>query len=494
MGHLSSLFLTTLSTTVRLTVVLFIALLGLSQPVSAADPDLPVAVASPIAGIGFDDKPLFLPVQKNFQMAMLTAGSELGRTCGKMEAYGWRMGPSEQSRVDQIFNTAVDRFRGLGYEVEMQSPSSVSRDITLFTADSSKKHFMAMWSAGEIGLVMVLCETGSAHAPRTATKAGSSSPSVQTFLQQPAAETSKYSAGFTSPTTNHERFSPIGTWVGSYICDQGYTGGTLTISQLRGDNFEGTFRFYPTPKNPTVPPGSYAVSGQYDAGSQRILINPGRWLQRPANYYNTIIIGSFDPATKTLSAYFQGVNGCTSFEAKQTQAALHEKPMLHHRHAVKAKVKKTKAAVEKTESAKPAEMPSLTAPAASAPVAPVAPATPAMATPAAPVKPAEPVSDSKPVDAATPSVLPAATTAEPAAPSPAPVPAAPAASAPTPKAEAPFPPPDVPPLTVGAPTPGLSTGTAPVSSLPTPASATSVAKDISAPVGTSAPAAPAAAK
>ena len=103
--------------------------------------DLQLATASPLVGFTFDDKPLTLPVQRNFQMAMLTASSELGRSCGKMEAYGWRMNQSEQARVNQIFNSTVDRLRGLGYEVQAQAPSSVSRDITMFTADRSDGHF-----------------------------------------------------------------------------------------------------------------------------------------------------------------------------------------------------------------------------------------------------------------------------------------------------------------------------------------------------------------
>ena len=130
-----------------------VLLLGttLAMPVAQAA-DLPVAAGSPIAGIAFDDRPLMLPVQRNFQMAMLTAGSELGRTCGTMEAYGWRMEQGEQARVNQIFDNTVDRMRAQGFAVEAKAPTSVSRDITMFTADRPDKHMLFMWSAGEIGL------------------------------------------------------------------------------------------------------------------------------------------------------------------------------------------------------------------------------------------------------------------------------------------------------------------------------------------------------
>ena len=137
--------------------VLVVANLGVCAETRADD--LPRAAASPLSGVSFDDKPLMLPLQRNFQMAMLTAGSELGRSCGRMEAYGWRMSQTEQGRVNQIFNNTVDRLRLLGYQIEPQSLTSVSKDITLFTADRSDRHFMFLWSAGELGLVLNLCET-----------------------------------------------------------------------------------------------------------------------------------------------------------------------------------------------------------------------------------------------------------------------------------------------------------------------------------------------
>jgi hypothetical protein len=281
-------------------------------PVQAAD--LPMATASPLAGIGFDDRPLFLPVQRNFQMAMLTAGTEIGRSCGKMEAYGWRMSQSEQGRVNQIFNSSVDRLRGMGYVIEMQTPNSVSKDVTMFTADRSNKHLLFMWSAGEIGLVMTLCETGAPPMTKTATGV-SVWPSVQTFPQdvvQSKLDNNVRPASIGKP----EEFSPLGEWTGSYVCSQGYTGATLTISKIKGSDFQGDFHFFPTSKNKSVPEGRYAVYGQYDADSRRILINPGSWIQHPADFYNTIMVGSFDPLDQSFSAYFQGITGCTSFEAR----------------------------------------------------------------------------------------------------------------------------------------------------------------------------------
>ncbi|HEU0117991.1 MAG TPA: hypothetical protein VFR09_05100 [Alphaproteobacteria bacterium] len=441
--------------------------------------DLPLAATSPLVGFTFDDKPLTLPVQRNFQMAMLTASSELGRSCGKMESYGWRMNQSEQDRVNQIFNTTVDRLRGLGYEVQAQSPSSVSRDITMFTADRSDGHFIFMWSAGEIGLVMVLCQSsappGKPHANTLATTSPVQIFPQENFMQQtlpPPPDNKKQKIAAS-------RFTPVGNWYGSYTCAQGYTGATLQISNLRGEDFEGVFRFYPTPKNPYVPSGRYTVYGQYDRSSNRILINPGKWLERPKNYYNTVMVGSFDPVQHTFSAYFQGITGCTSFEAKNTD----ESPagMSGQLHKAKKKPKpKKKKVVKKAVEAAPVSTTSTTS--TTTTTTTTAPSTDAATgTPAGVASPAE-------VAPATPAVGTAAAPASNALPANAPqiVPAPPAVS-PDAAAPAGIQLPAPPPAATSVPAPPATT--APTSIAPAAPAATPAAAPAAAPAATPAPAA-----
>lgn len=309
----------------------FAALLVLNAAQAMAG-DLPIAPTSPIAGISFDDKPLKLPVQRNFQMAMLTASSELGRSCGRMEAYGWRMEGNEQERVNQLFNGTVDKLRAQGYVVESKTSSAVAKDVTLFSADRTDRHLIMLWSAGEIGLVMVLCETSAPLAPIAQDFAQGYEPPQPAVLpsQLPMASTVRASKRVSEEKPVqfsvggkpfYKNFSPVGGWIGNYTCSQGTTGATLRIDSVRGDQFTGTFSFYPTSKNPYVPKGSYQVFGEYDADTYRILINPGKWNVRPANYTSTIMIGSFDPVAKTFSGFFQGIMGCTSFEASHDPAS-----------------------------------------------------------------------------------------------------------------------------------------------------------------------------
>ncbi|MDR3448521.1 MAG: hypothetical protein P4M15_02010 [Alphaproteobacteria bacterium] len=405
----------------KILIAVLSVVIGMGTVARAAD--LPLAATSPLTGVAFDDRPLQLPVQRNFQMAMLTAGSEMGRSCGKMEAYGWRMGQAEQARVNQIFNNTVDRMRLMGFTIAPQTISSVSSDITLFTADRSDRHFIFLWSAGELGLVMTLCETTAPLSPTY--KASPLVPSVQTF----PVPTDVVSTQLAAPSRNatkeiSDNFTPLGQWTGTYTCAQGLTGGTLEVHHLRGQNFDGVFKFYPTAKNTTVPEGSYEVYGQYDQTSKRILINPGTWIHHPAHFYDTVMVGSFDPIHQSFSAYFQGITGCTSFEARregQTPHAdigkkHHAKPKKHvvKKHAAKKKkaaVKKAEPVAAETPAPIPSTMPTLPADAVGVPVPSNLPVA-APAVPAASAVPAAPV----PV---APAVAPASVPATSAAPAPA---------------------------------------------------------------------------
>ncbi|MER2520684.1 MAG: hypothetical protein ABTQ34_08360 [Bdellovibrionales bacterium] len=292
------------------------AILGLllgSMTVSAQANELPLASRSAMTGITFEDRPLALPVQINFRMAMLSASTELGRSCGKMEAYGWRMGSTEQPRLDQIFTTTIEYMRHQGYFIQSEAPAAVSRDITIFTADRLNQHYIFMWSAGEIGLVMVICESSPPLTGRAVMTAGRGQTHQKSLMAQDVIQS--------APTGKNEpmkgAFTPVGIWKGEYTClPQGHTGATLQISRMKGEDFEGEFHFYPTPRNAAMPEGRYEVYGQYDQKSHCILINPGKWLQQPKDFSNSVMVGGFDVATRTFSAYFQGVNGCTSYEAK----------------------------------------------------------------------------------------------------------------------------------------------------------------------------------
>ncbi len=317
---------------------------GIGSAGAARADDLPLASTSALTGVGFDDRPLLLPLQRNFQMAMLTASSELGRSCGKMEAYGWRMDQSEQARVNQIFNTTLDHLRGMGYKATPQTLPSISKDITLLTVDKSDKHFLFLWSAGHMGLVLSLCET---TAPVSDVYAAMlAAPPAQPLPLAPPSDV--LPARLEAPGPLHvgasgqgTDFSPVGVWEGSYICAQEHTGASLKIGSLRGKDFTGTLEFYPTVKSPSIPEGAYTVYGQYDRASGNVVINPGRWIRHPKGYIYTVMVGSFDPSRNAFSGYFQGVTGCTSFEAMRSAQAVAPPPLKHKKRHPPVKKKKS---------------------------------------------------------------------------------------------------------------------------------------------------------
>lgn len=303
----------------------FCALGFLSCPcVSFAQADKPMPVSgSRLAGISFNDPPYALPVQRDFQMAMLTASGDLGRTCATMESYGWRLASGEQQRADAIFNNTVDGLRGQGFSIIAQKGRGRS-DVTVYTADRADKHLVLLWSAGESGLVLVMCQGSLPPSMRSLDAAPPSTALPAMPLSM--ADAQEAHLALSSPSSvalRHPRgradmgFSPVGIWVGSYACLQGQTGVTIHIDSLRGERFKGLLHFYPTEQNPSVPDGSYTVFGDYDPVGRRILMNPGKWVKRPAHFANTIIMGSFDPARMSFRGYFQGISGCTSIEARR---------------------------------------------------------------------------------------------------------------------------------------------------------------------------------
>ena len=144
--------------------------------------------------------------------------------------------------------------RAQGYTVEPRQSKSVDADVTLFTADRADKHLLTLWSAGEIGLVMVLCETS---APLNASPANTmqNAQMPTTFGQDPIGAANRVRSGMMPSATDrpvqltrtgkviHEEFSPKGRWVGRYTCIQGTTGAELKIDSIKGDQFKGTFSF-----------------------------------------------------------------------------------------------------------------------------------------------------------------------------------------------------------------------------------------------------------
>jgi hypothetical protein len=79
-----------------------------------------------------------------------------------------------------------------------------------------------------------------------------------------------------------------GTWEGRYVCGQGVTGLTLTVTDDHNPNaphaLTATFNFYAVEENPSVPSGAFTMSGTHSPARNSIVLTGGDWLERPTDY------------------------------------------------------------------------------------------------------------------------------------------------------------------------------------------------------------------
>jgi hypothetical protein len=400
--------------------------------------DLPRATESSVSNISFTDAPKRLPIDTRFSQAIQTIAFNLNLSCRQIEAYGWTLSPSEQTRVDAIFTDAATQLANAGYTVKPQNPAAAAEDITVYTAtqrESPTDHLLFMWSAGDAGLLLLLCDAKGSAEPAATNGNATRAPALPENV----------------PYVDSNPTRLVGEWMGRYTCrSQGPTSATLTITKAHmgtshdDHRLDGVFSFYPSPDNPGVAAGSYRVMGTYDDATQQATFSPGAWQQQPIGYTSHPFIAYFDLQRERVSMIFQETTGCTSFEAglksRSTNAAEPaKKPAKKKKKAVKKKP--TTATVTEAPAETPVDVP-VDAPAAetlapldtSAPSAPTEASAEAPApTPATPAAPADVVTvpETK-VDVAAPT---APAPVSPAAPTPAPstpTPSAPIAAEPTP--------------------------------------------------------------
>ncbi len=378
-----------------------------AEPTSLAPVANPT-VSSPVTGITFADAPRMLPVDTRFSQAIQTVGFDVGLTCQQIEAYGWKIGANEQTRVNNIFGDTAEQLANLGYSVLPQNPGSAAADITVYTASKPGQDVLFTWSAGKAGLLLLLCDA------RGAGDKKGFGPAPGTVNYNNRAD-----AGETLAATGNPN-DIIGEWPGTYSClGQGPAGGTLTISRVKADKsgyaVSGMFSFYPlSDKNPNMVRGSYRLAGRYDVRTHRALLEPGLWIQRPNGFSNAPLIAEFDTAgAARVSALFQGTTGCTSFEGNLRADSAERAASKAYDEAAPVIVA-TKAPVKKKKTVKKAAMkvaPAMTAPATDATAATTTTVTTTVTTPAvATTDVPGSTATTSPAAAATPTTAPVVTT------------------------------------------------------------------------------------
>jgi hypothetical protein len=113
------------------------------------------------------------------------------------------------------------------------------------------------------------------------------------------------------------RSNVIATWKGSYLgCGQGPTGLRLVVrrSGRTGNRLKATFNFYALRSNPTVPSGSYAMTGYYFPGG--VALDGTRWIHQPAGYEMVNLVGV--PPLPGGKNFRGAVVDCTTFSLKRS--------------------------------------------------------------------------------------------------------------------------------------------------------------------------------
>jgi hypothetical protein len=102
-----------------------------------------------------------------------------------------------------------------------------------------------------------------------------------------------------------------GTWKGTYLCNQGTTGLTLTLTG-RPEALTGVFHFYPVDRNAQVQTGKFTMTGSFDTSSKVLMLRGGQWIEQPGNVYVVDIHASVDLAAGTIAGSIIGkFPGCS---------------------------------------------------------------------------------------------------------------------------------------------------------------------------------------
>lgn len=106
-----------------------------------------------------------------------------------------------------------------------------------------------------------------------------------------------------------------GLWKGTYVCSQGETGLSLILYASAADTLTGTFSFYATPSNPSLPSGSFTLRGSYSSSDMKLAGDV--WITRPPNWIVVDLQSGLPSADGTLSGKVT-TEGCTTFSVHRS--------------------------------------------------------------------------------------------------------------------------------------------------------------------------------
>lgn len=151
--------------------------------------------------------------------------------------------------------------------------------------------------------------------PSSDTAAASEEPATEDSEAPAQAPTSEETRA-PAPDAEQGTLPVLGTWRGNYVCNQGITGLILTIEEASDGSMEAVFSFYPSPSNPTVPRGSFAMTGTYSEPG--LTLRGDHWIEQPPGFLMVNLQASYDSNTPGhLDGTVDGA-GCSSFSVDRT--------------------------------------------------------------------------------------------------------------------------------------------------------------------------------
>lgn len=111
------------------------------------------------------------------------------------------------------------------------------------------------------------------------------------------------------------RSALLGRWQGEYQCQWDTIGFALDIADDHDDVAEGinaVFSFFPLPESPSLPSGSFAMTGDYDAEDGTIILKSGDWIERPLGLQRHDLAGRAEIGGTAISGRIE-TPGCSDF-------------------------------------------------------------------------------------------------------------------------------------------------------------------------------------
>ena len=107
----------------------------------------------------------------------------------------------------------------------------------------------------------------------------------------------------------------LGQWQGEYQCQWDTIGFTLDITDGHvetPDDISAVFSFYPLPGTPSMPSGSFTMSGDYDSDDGTIILKSDDWIERPLGLQLHDLAGRAEIGGAIISGRIE-TTGCSDF-------------------------------------------------------------------------------------------------------------------------------------------------------------------------------------